>query len=335
LSDSDSHALVADFSNGVPAWVEELLRASDLIVTLGCKLTHNGSAGGRLVLPADKLVRVDASAAVLAANYPAHWPVCGRVEDFVAALLAADLPASDWTAGEIATLKGQSERWRRHPMESEPAIEAPTLKTAPALFAAIADMFGDDVVYTADAGLHQALVRRYALVSRPRGLLCPTDFQSMGFGLPGAIGAARACPGSKIIACVGDGALILSLGDLLTAARERIDLVVLVFNDGAYGLIQQQQLRTFGHEHATTLLSPDYSTLAAALDAAYFSLAEDDAGALSAAVATRGLRLVEVRISLPGSLRWSAAQRAVAEGIVRRLPPPAIQWARRVLRRSQ
>ena len=75
----------------------------------------------------------------------------------------------------------------------------------------------------------------------------PSDFQSMGFGLPGAIGAALARPGAIVVACVGDGALILSMGELLTAVREGVDLVVVVFNDGAYGLIRRQQLLNFGY----------------------------------------------------------------------------------------
>ena len=96
----------------------------------------------------------------------------------------------------------------------------------------MADAFGREVVYTADAGLHQALTRRYADVVSPRGLLCPSDFQSMGFGLPGAIGAALARPSATVVACIGDGALALSLGELLTAVRESSTLVVVVFNDG-------------------------------------------------------------------------------------------------------
>ena len=115
-----------------------------------------------------------------------------------------------------------------------------------ALFDTIASAFGSEVVYTTDAGLHQALVRRYAHVDSTGGLLCPSDFQSMGFGLPGAIGAALARPAATVVACVGDGALTLSLGELMTAAREGVDLIVVVFNDGAYGLIQRQQLMTFG-----------------------------------------------------------------------------------------
>ena len=102
---------------------------------------------------------------------------------------------------------------------------------------------------------------------------------------------------ATVVACVGDGALTLSLGELMTAAREGVDIVVVVFNDGAYGLIQRQQLMTFGYEHATSLLNPDFSVLAQAIGCGYFSVANDGAAAFQAAAASRGLRLIEVECS--------------------------------------
>ena len=320
VPDDDPHAIVADFSFGVPAWVDRAIESADLVLVLGCKFTHNGSAGGRLHLPADKLVRVDASAEVLAANYPAQFALCARIEDFIASVMTTDLGETEWTPSEIAKLRDLSLQERAGPLEHEPAIVAPDISDTHSLFDAMAGAFGHDVVYTTDAGLHQALVRRYVHVTGARGLLCPSDFQSMGFGLPGAIGAALARPAATVVACVGDGALMLSLGDLLTAAREGVDLIVIVFNDGAYGLIRRQQLMTFGYEHATTLLNPDFAILAQAIGCGYFSVANDGTAALQAAAASRGLRLVEVEFSSPMSLRRTAFRRAVQESVVRRLP---------------
>ncbi len=333
VPDDDPHALVADLSFGVPAWLDQAIGSADLVLVLGCKFTHNGSAGGRLHLPAEKLVRVDASAAVLAANYPAQFQVCARIEDFIASVMIAELGESAWTASEIATLRELSLQERARPVEHEPAIVAPDIPDVHALFDTIASAFGPDVVYTTDAGLHQALVRRYAHVNSAGGLLCPSDFQSMGFGLPGAIGAALARPAATVVACVGDGALTLSLGELMTAAREGVDLVVVVFNDGAYGLIQRQQLMTFGYEHATSLLNPDFSVLAQAIGCGYFSVANDGAAAFQAAAASRGLRLIEVECSSPTSLRRNAFKSAMREGVVRSMPAPALQWLKRMRRR--
>ncbi len=170
-------------------------------------------------------------------------------------------------------------------------------------------------------------------VVSPRGLLCPCDFQSMGFGLPGAIGAALARPRATVVACVGDGALALSLGELLTAVREAVDLVVVVFNDGAYGLIRRQQLQTFGHPAGTDLHRLDYSALAAAVGCSYFPLDTDPDDVMQAVARTAGVRLVEVALGESTSLGIRGAKAALREKLARSLPDGALQVLRRALRR--
>ena len=196
----------------------------------------------------------------------------------------------------------------------------------------MAGAFGPNVVYTADAGLHQALVRRYADVTQPRGLLCPSDFQSMGFGLPGAIGAALARPGTTVVACVGDGALILTLGELLTAVRERIDLVVVVFNDASYGLIRRQQLLNFGTSSGVALHNPDYAALAAAVGCSYFPMQGDPAAAMKSVAQTPGVRLVEVRLDDVASLARGGLKSVIREQVRQALPDSAWQLLKRALR---
>jgi acetolactate synthase I/II/III large subunit len=332
LPDAHPNAVVCDLSFGVPEAVASLVERADLILVLGCKFTHNGSAGGRLRLPQAKLVRVDTSADVIAANYPASVALCARAEDVVAELLAV-LARSRWTDPELADLHLQAARSRDEPIEHEPAIAGSPRASVRALFAAMAHAFGSDVVYTADAGLHQALTRRYAQVVSSRGLLVPSDFQSMGFGLPGAIGAALARPGAVVVACVGDGALMLSMGELLTAVHEGVDLVVMVFNDGAYGLIRRQQLLNFGFTEATVLPSVDYSALAAAVGCSYFPLAGPLDERLKQVASTAGVRLVEVRLGEAGSLGLQALRSAVREKLVRSAPEGALQLLKRALRR--
>ena len=92
LPDTDPLAFVQDFSTGLGSVVPELIDRADMVLALGCKFTHNGSGGGRLQLPANKLVRIDSSADVLAANYPARLAIRARVEDVLAQLAGAETP---------------------------------------------------------------------------------------------------------------------------------------------------------------------------------------------------------------------------------------------------
>lgn len=334
IPDADAFAFVQDFSFGIGLALPALIDRSDLVLALGCKFTHNGSAAGRLRLPSEKLVRIDASPDVLAANYPASLALCARIEDVMPAIQQAVTEPSQWSDGELADLRARFAQEREEPIAHEPTM-ATAVSGLPVarLFAAMSSAFGRDVIYTADAGLHQALTRRYAEVVSPRGLLCPCDFQSMGFGLPGAIGAALARPRATVVACIGDGALALSLGELLTAVREAVDLVVVVFNDGAYGLIRRQQLLTFGHPAGTDLHRLDYSALAAAVGCSYFPLDADPAEVMQAVMRTEGVRLVEVVLGEPLSLGKQGAKAVLREKLARSIPDGALQVLKRALRR--
>jgi acetolactate synthase-1/2/3 large subunit len=334
IPDADAFACVQDFSFGIGAALPALIDRSDLVLALGCKFTHNGSAAGRLNLPSEKLVRIDASPEVLAANYPAGLVLCARIEDVMPAMQQAVTAPSQWSDGEIADLRAGFARERKDPIAHEPTM-ATAIGGLPVarLFAAMSSAFGHEVIYTADAGLHQALTRRYANVVSPRGLLCPSDFQSMGFGLPGAIGAALARPRATVVACVGDGALALSLGELLTAVRESVDLIVVVFNDGAYGLIRRQQLLTFGHPAGTELHRLDYAALAAGVGCSYFPLDADPAAVMQAVARKTGVRLVEVVLGEARSLGAQGAQAVLREKLARALPDGALQVLKRLLRR--
>jgi acetolactate synthase-1/2/3 large subunit len=309
--------------------VPELIGRADMVLALGCKFTHNGSGGGRLQLPENKLVRIDSSAAVLSVNYPARLAVQARVEDALARLAGVELPRSQWAEHDLVEWRARLDRENSSPISHEPVLGDTDTGSVRAFFQALAAATGDRAIYTSDAGLHQVLTRRYAVVMRPRGLLCPSDFQSMGFGLPGAIGAAFARPGTCVIACVGDGGLALSAGELLTAVREGVDLVVVVFSDGKLNLIRRQQVTRFGHESGVGLRNPDYSALAEAVGCAYFPVAGDLASLARDVIGTPGVRLVELRLADTPSFHLQKIRSAVREH-VRPLAPPAF-W--RVLKR--
>jgi acetolactate synthase I/II/III large subunit len=337
LPDADALAFVRDFSIGVGAVVPTLVERADLILALGCKFTHNGSNAGRLRLPAEKLVRVDASAAVLAANYPASLAVHARVEDVLAALDAlpvmTDLGPSGWHVEELRRLRTQLHAENSAPIDHEPVLVDCARAPLAEFFRALSSAMGPRVVYTADAGLHQALTRRYANVVQPRGLLCPSDFQSMGFGLPGAIAAALARPDDRIVACIGDGALALSAAELLTAVREQIDLTVIVFNDQAFGLIRRQQLADYGHASGVDLHNPDFAALASAVGCSYFLIEGDLGTAMKAVARQSGVRLVELRLHDAASLHVLQAKRVVTESLRAATPPGLWRMLKRALRR--
>jgi acetolactate synthase I/II/III large subunit len=319
LPEDHPAVIVRDPGVGDPAVVNAVAARADLVLALGCKFSHNGAAGFALRLPADRLVTVNTAGP--SRNYPACLHLTADAGQVIAHLLArgADRTASaGWDAGELA-------RWRedagRPGPRALPEQVGESGTPVADLVRGLARALPADAIVTTDSGLHQMVIRRHFRVRSPRGLLVPADFQSMGFSLPAAIGAALAAPARRVVAVVGDGGMLMQALELATAVREGVQLDVVVFNDAAYGLIRQSQFADYGTAHGTDLEDRDFEGLAAALGAGYALSGPGGPGALLADPAGEAdaVRLIEVR------LRDAAGMTRVrAQGAARRL-------ARRVL----
>ena len=316
--------------------LNELVADSDAVLVLGCKLTAAGTADFALRLPEASLVRVDASPEVLESGYTARYPVHGAVEDVVEDLVAAAgrRARGGWDRAEIAG-------WRRRlrgsgPVEPEPRLHGVSPPSAEAFFGALRRALPRDGILVLDSGLHQTLARRHFEVLSPRGLLLPSDFQSMGFALPAAIGARLAAPERPAVALLGDGGLRMSGMEILTAVRERLALTVVVFNDGYLNRIRLQQLARYGSEMSVDIPGADLETFAAAVGAEYAALENGDAAeTLARAIGSGGVTLVEVRVGDSPAVRWAGAKGKVRAAARRALGPTALERLKRVLRRGR
>jgi acetolactate synthase-1/2/3 large subunit len=266
-----------DFDGGGIDILNALLATSDLVLAMGCKLGHSGTGGYRLVLEEDRLVHVNTDHKALGANYPASLLVKASVEELVARLLESLSgmdPGSAWQPVEVS-------EWRSRIADADPlGHPEPSAPGAPSrsvreVIQTLRDELPRDAIVVTDSGLHQMMIRRHFRVLAPRGLVMPTDFQSMGFGLPAAIGAKLAAPEREVVAVIGDGGLAMSGMELQTLVREQVPVTVFVFNDGYLNLIRLQQERDFGHGHTVRLQNPDMEILAEACGVAFVRLDED------------------------------------------------------------
>lgn len=319
------------FAGNGAAVLNELIEASDLVLAIGCKFSHNGSRGFRLRIPPDKLVHVDASAAVLGANYPARVALRADAGDFLVALertLAASERPAGFGADELARLR---ERGRAESLRElvEPRVHGVPGATPAAFFAALREAMPRRSVLVTDSGLHQVLARHHFPVFCARGLMTPTNLQSMGFAIGAAVGACLAEAERPVVALVGDGGLAMSGLELLAAVRERVRLVVVVFVDAAYGLIRLQQYAASGRAFATDLPPFGIEALAQAVGARHVRLDGDAAAVLRDAIASDGVTIVEVALGDALPMRWLRAK-AIAKTTA---GPRARSWLRRVLRR--
>jgi acetolactate synthase-1/2/3 large subunit len=326
----EDHPLSLGFDLRATDALNALIAESDLVLALGVKFSHNGAAGFRLRLPADRLLHVDAAPEVLGANYPARTALCADVPGLLRALVE-HLPVTDGSGRGWGTAALSKIRDRIAAANSalEPRVHGIEPGTPAELLRLLREVLPRNACVVTDSGLHQMLVRRHFPVLAPRGLIVPTNFQSMGFGLPAAIGAKLAAPERTVVAVVGDGGLAMCGLELVTAARERLGIPVLVFSDGKYGLIRLDQLRDYGVTFGTDLPPLNPAALAAATGASYRALEGDPGAVLRAALAEHGPAIIEVGVGDSAVMRRTQAK-SFARGVGRRiLPASLIGWLKR------
>ena len=312
--------------------VNALIESSDLVVVLGCKLAHTSTGGFALKLPPDRLIHVDTSDDVLGANYPASLQIVADAGEALDALLRCRPARSAWTSEEITTWR--SRLTHRIAAPHEPRVAGTSAGDPQSFFASLRKALPTDAILALDSGLHQIMARRYYTVLAPLGLILPTDFQSMGFGISTAIGARLANPHRAVVALVGDGGFAMTGLELLTAIRERITLIVIVFVDGSLGQIRMQQLEAYGASHAVSLENPDFSLFAAAVGARHLLVGDDDLEEVVAtALENSGVTIVEVPVGDTFRIRRMAAFARARETTRRVASPHAFRLFRDVLKR--
>ncbi|HSL64621.1 MAG TPA: thiamine pyrophosphate-dependent enzyme, partial [Gaiellaceae bacterium] len=303
VPEDDLRSLVVDAAGREGDAVNAFLAEADLVLALGCKFSHNGTLGYRLRAEVDRLVHVDAADASLAAG-GASVRIRADVPDFMRALLAAlpDTEQEGWAVDALAAQRRALLAAAAAADRTEPALRGVDGGGA-AFFGALREALPREGVLAADSGLHQQLVRRHFRVLEPRTLLVPADFQSMGFGLPAAVGAAHARPDRSVVAVVGDGGFAMSGLELLTAVRDRLPVTVVVFNDGHLGLIRVEQLARYGRTTAVGAVTPDLELFARSVGARYARVEGDSEAVLRRSVESAEPTLVEVVADDPPGLR--------------------------------
>ena len=294
--------------------IQEVVTSADLVVVLGTKLSHVATAGFRLALTPDRVACISDTGAVLPHGYSARLLATATPAQFVERLAAMAQTKSEWSAEKVADLKRRFSMSR--PADPpEPIVDG---TEAESFFTALRVALPRDAILVTDSGLHQVLARRYFPVLASGGLIFPSDFQSMGFGLPAAIGAKLAAPDRPVVVVLGDGGFLMSGLELATAVRDSVPVVVIVFNDGQLNLIRMQQLREFGHSHGVELRVPDLGQLAESFGARYSASSGDISGRIREAISEVQPTLIEVVVGDSPTIA-RVRTRSLARGAVRRV----------------
>ena len=125
----------------------------------------------------------------------------------------------------------------------------------------------DRAVVASDVGNCQMWARTFRRIATPESFMQSGVWNAMSYGLPTAIVAKMEFPGRDVVALAGDGAFLMTIGDLPTAAEYGANILIVVLNDGAFGQTYMQQSNIYGHTYGTAFRSPDFAQIAKACGA--------------------------------------------------------------------
>ncbi|QVQ54878.1 thiamine pyrophosphate-binding protein [Spiractinospora alimapuensis] len=233
-----------------------LIRESDLILGFGASLTQWTTRHGRLIGPATTVAQIDVEPGRLGSQRDVDLPVVGDVSR-TAAALRGELDARGHVATSELRTAEAAERVRKADNHHEPFTDTSTEQHIDprTLSMRVDELLPADRTVVVDSGHFMGWPARYFRVADARSWCFTQGFQSIGLGLPTAIGAARAAPDRLVLAGVGDGGFLMSIAELETAVRLDITLCVVVYDDAAYAA----EVHHFGPEgHPTdTVRFPD------------------------------------------------------------------------------
>ncbi|OBF54522.1 acetolactate synthase [Mycobacterium sp. 852002-50816_SCH5313054-b] len=271
---------------------------ADAVIAVGYELQEFDPV--RINPQADKrIIHIHRFPAEVDAHYSVDVGIIGDISDSLNALTdalaghtfehAADVPGSGLLSEEFA--RGQEDS--RYPL-------------APArLVADTRAALGRSDVVLVDTGATKMWMARLYPTYERNTCLISNGLSTMGFALPGALGVKLARPEAKVLAVVGDGAFLMNSQEIETAVRERIPLVVLIWEDGGYGLIEWKMDLELGEHYYVKFGNPDIVKYAESFGAKGYRInsADELLPTLRAALDDDGVSLICCPVDYSENLR--------------------------------
>jgi len=267
------------FGPSAPAFVNDIASRCDVTLAIGCRFSEvaTGSYG---LEPPGGLIHVDVDPAVIGRNYPASISIAAEASAFVLSLLPMLRQRGTNKDLRDRIREGHSQLWSRSGSDVRNIAVSPRR-----LLYALQEWPPKDTIYVTDSGNGLFLAAETLRLDAPQSFLAPVDFSSMGYAIPAAIGVALGCSGRQVVALEGDGALMMTAFELVTAVHYHLPLLVVVLRDHELGQISQFQRKGFAHQVASILPDYDLATLCAGFGVRHLALSSDSDidGAIDAA----------------------------------------------------
>ena len=232
---------------------------ADVILAIGLRFDDRVTGKvSRFAPHAHTIIHVDIDPAEIGKVVRTHIPIVGDSRLVLKELLKGA------KALRLAAWWRELEEWRtRYPLRYRPKPHLQSQEVIRAFYEAT----GGHAIVTTGVGQHQMFAAQFFPVTRPRSFLTSGGLGTMGVGLPFAIGAKIARPEELVIDFDGDGSFQMTLQELATVVKYKLDVKVVILNNGYLGMVRQWQDLFHAKRYSEVYLAdsnPDFARLAEA-----------------------------------------------------------------------
>jgi acetolactate synthase-1/2/3 large subunit len=241
----------SDLSLGAALWPKNPLRqyldAADIVLAVGSRLALAAFK------PEQQVIQIEIDEEEVGRNHKKTFPLVGdaraTLEELLERLRAAGPPR-------------RSRKAERETLRADLAALGATQEPQGGITRALQEATPEDAIVVAGMTQIGYYSRPFFKVYQPRTYITSSYSGNLGYAFPTALGAKVACPDRPVISISGDGGFMYNVQELATAAQYGINVVQIVFNDGAYGNVARDLDEAWGGSYGAELKNPDFMKLA-------------------------------------------------------------------------
>ncbi|MCH4040065.1 MAG: biosynthetic-type acetolactate synthase large subunit [Eubacteriales bacterium] len=231
----------------------------DLLIALGCRFSDRDTGNTKAFAHQAKIIHMDIDEAEIDKNVICDCSVVGDLKESLIRLLQKVQPAKheEW-------IKRMETYRSEHPLKYDHSVV-----TGPYVIEELYKLTKGDAIITTDVGQHQMWTAQYYKYKEPRQLLTSGGLGTMGYGLGAAMGAKAAFPDRTVVNIGGDGCFRMNLVEVISAVRNKINVIEIVMNNEVLGMVRQWQHLFYGERYSNTILDDgiDYVKIAEGMGA--------------------------------------------------------------------
>jgi acetolactate synthase-1/2/3 large subunit len=272
----------------------------DVLIAVGMRFDDRVTGNLNTYARQAKIIHMDIDPSEIGKNVATDVPVLGHVKQTLAALTPLVHPA---THGQwLASFEADEREERDKVILPETCPSSGRLRMGEVVHR-VSEATGHEAVLVTDVGQNQMMGVRYFKYRRTRSVVTSGGLGTMGYGLPAAIGAKIGAPDRTVCLFVGDGGLQMTLQELGTIMQERVDVKIILLNNGYLGMVRQWQELFWKKRYSETRMdNPDFTAIAKAyrLHARRVTEREELDDAIRDMLSHNGASLLEVEVEACG-----------------------------------